>query len=172
MDHTSSSRSLRIRCSWLPNKRSPHLWALLLASCEMSSVFGDWASFAPKHQPRLRGSADLESAAQRLLVNSSSNIISSTDSRSNSYGDDGDDRGPPTKPEQIHLALADARPRETYAMGVSWLTWADAKSQVFWGRDVAALEEVVTGNSTSECVTANASYWLSCLVSSFCVLYE
>lgn len=56
----------------------------------------------------------------------------------------------PGVPEQIHLALADGRPREAYAMSVSWLTWTDAKTQVFWGREVDALLESATGNSSRE----------------------
>lgn len=53
-------------------------------------------------------------------------------------------------PEQIHIALASVKPRETYAVSVSWVTWVDSKSQVFWGREANALTEAVTGNSTSE----------------------
>lgn len=54
------------------------------------------------------------------------------------------------EPEQVHIALADARSRELYAMSVSWLTWTDARSQVLWGRDMDVLEEVVVGNATRE----------------------
>lgn len=53
-------------------------------------------------------------------------------------------------PEQIHIALASVKPRETYAVSVSWVTWVDSKSQVFWGREENALTEAVTGNSTSK----------------------
>lgn len=54
-------------------------------------------------------------------------------------------------PEQVHLALADARPRETYAMSVSWLTWTDAKSQVLWGLSKSELNLMAEGRVTSEC---------------------
>lgn len=53
-------------------------------------------------------------------------------------------------PEQIKIALADPRPRQAYAMSVSWLTWEDAESRVFWGSQGDSLDSVVTGNSTSE----------------------
>ncbi|CBJ32080.1 acid phosphatase/ protein serine/threonine phosphatase [Ectocarpus siliculosus] len=62
--------------------------------------------------------------------------------------DAGDDPG---QPEQIHLALAGGD-RDMYAMSVSWLTWEETKSQVFWSRDmdmdVHAVGEVVVGNAT------------------------
>lgn len=60
------------------------------------------------------------------------------------------DRDGATTPEQVHLALADATPRETYAMSVSWLTRADAASHVFWGLSEGDLSEVATGDTTSE----------------------
>lgn len=56
-------------------------------------------------------------------------------------------------PEQIHLALADPRPRDTYAMSVSWLTWEESSSQVFWGVEAEGLTNLVTGNFTSEDVS-------------------
>lgn len=41
-----------------------------------------------------------------------------------------------------------------YAMSVSWLTWGEAKSQVFWSQDMDmddhSVGEVVVGNATSE----------------------
>ncbi|CAM9841713.1 unnamed protein product [Scytosiphon promiscuus] len=58
------------------------------------------------------------------------------------------DAGPSAHPEQVHIALGDARSRELYAMSVSWLTWVDAKSGVLWGQDTHVLEEVVLGNAT------------------------
>lgn len=53
-------------------------------------------------------------------------------------------------PEQVHLALADARPREKYAMSVSWLTWAETRSRVFWGRSEKRLIHEAKGEATSE----------------------
>lgn len=53
-------------------------------------------------------------------------------------------------PEQIHLALADPRPRDFYAMSVSWLTWRETKSQVFGSLEAEVLGNVVTRNDTSE----------------------
>lgn len=139
---------LRLSCTWLLTQS---LGALLLASCDTSSAFGERyasrASSTPEHQLRLRGSVELEGVPQRLLAvgNSNNNDESSRGSSSSDARED-----ITTAPEQIHLALADAHPREVYTICVSWLTWEDTKSQVFWGRDVGALEEVVTGNSTSE----------------------
>lgn len=41
-----------------------------------------------------------------------------------------------------------------YAMSVSWLTWQEAKSQVYWSTDmdvdIHSVGEVVEGNATSE----------------------
>lgn len=68
----------------------------------------------------------------------------------------GDPGSAAAAPEQIHIALGDARSRELYSMSVSWLTWVDAESQVLWGRDTDVVEEIVVGNSTRE--TANVIY--------------
>lgn len=144
---------LRPSCTWLLTQSSLLLAALLLASCKTCSASGDRyasrANFAPERQPRLRGSAELEGAPQhQLLVAVSNNSSSSSSGNNNSDASHEDPH--PTAPEQIHLALADPHPREAYAIFVSWLTWEDTESQVFWGRDIDALEEVVTGNSTSK----------------------
>lgn len=61
-------------------------------------------------------------------------------------------------PEQIHIALADPRPGDLYAMSVSWLTWGEAKSQVFWGLEAEGLDHVAIGNFTSEQVVVAASF--------------
>lgn len=53
-------------------------------------------------------------------------------------------------PQQVHLALADPRPRQTYAISVSWLTWTEAKSQVLWGLSESELYRYADGEATSE----------------------
>lgn len=140
-------------CTWLLTQSSLLLGALLLASCKTpcasSDRYASRANFTPERQPRLRGSAELEGAPQHLLLLAVSNNSSSSSSGGNNNSD-ANDGDPPTAPEQIHIALADPHPREAYAIFVSWLTWEDTESQVFWGRDIDALEEVVTGNSTSK----------------------
>lgn len=105
-------------------------------------------------QPRLRGTSAMETSAMETK-----NIVGwqhrelTTGNKDSSRANNTDIKHS-SMPEQIHLALADARPRETYAMSVSWLTWVGAKSQVHWGRELDALDRVVTGNSTSEFTTA------------------
>lgn len=53
-------------------------------------------------------------------------------------------------PEQLHLALADPRRSDLYAMSVCWYTLVDADSMVFWGLENPPAE-VTVGNSTREC---------------------
>lgn len=138
-----------------------------------------------QQQQRLRGSAaDARGVLRESRVAAADDSSNNSSSNNSSTGGKGipAEREHSTLPEQIHLALADARPRETYAMSVSWLTWVDARSQVFWGREAGALNEVVTGNTTSEskrtsescfiernvrCVDIiemriDSSYWYSC----------
>lgn len=89
--------------------------------------------------PQLRGSwwqAEATTAVQRRFLES----LASDSTGRNETG----------FVRQIHLALADSRPREAYSVSVSWLTWEDSHSHVFWGREEDALEELVVGNSTSE----------------------
>lgn len=127
-------------------------WALLVCCWRCSALrSGEGSPDAPfSHRPgRLRGSATWQKSS---VIRSDSKVkVGSSNSNKNASEIilDGDG-GVPGAPEQIHLALADGRPREAYVMSVSWLTWTDAKTQVFWGREVDALLESATGNSTRE----------------------
>ena len=117
-------------------------WTLLLL---LLAYLGDQTKAV-----KLRGFRDvsphrqLGSTTKRRDTHDTSTNLASND------GNGGDNSVDSTTPEQVHIALASAKPRETYAVSVSWVTWGDAKSQVFWGREADALTEVVAGNSSSE----------------------
>lgn len=125
------------------------LFWTLFACCSRCSALGsgEGSPDAPlSHRPgRLRGSANRQKSS---VIRSDSKVKVGSRNASEIIVDG--DGGVPGVPEQIHLAFADGRPREAYAMSVSWLTWTDAKTQVFWGREVDALLESATGNSSRE----------------------
>lgn len=129
------------------------LW-MLCACCRQCSALRSGeigfhhASFSHRQEGRrLRGSAAHQKSSAMMVNDSKVFEVLSVNSSETIV--DGDGHGGAV-PEQIHLALADSRPRGTYALSVSWLTWTDVKTQVFWGRETDALLESATGNSTRE----------------------
>lgn len=120
------------------SRRLRHLWALLLASYRAPLTLSEDGFGAVPVSPDRR-----QQHQQRVLLRGSP--LASKDDPATST--------PPAPPEQLHLAFADPRgARDVYAVSVSWLTWVDAKSHVFWGRDVDALREVAAGNATRESI--------------------
>ena len=53
-------------------------------------------------------------------------------------------------PEQVHIAFAESRSLEEYAMTIEWSTWAEARSQVAWGPSANELISLAEGSATSE----------------------
>lgn len=53
-------------------------------------------------------------------------------------------------PEQVHIAFAESRSLEEYAMTIEWSTWAEARSQVAWGPSAYELISLAEGSATSE----------------------
>ena len=158
---SSTAAATVVRLFWV-------LFVYCWRCCALSNGEGPPDAPFSHHPGRLRGSATRRKSS---VIRSDSKVKVGSTSNASEIIVDGDG-GVPGVPEQIHLALADGRPREAYAMSVSWLTWTDSKTQVFWGREADALLESATGNSTRESFSwyeTEAAEILIRVLSKFCV---